>query len=582
MADRRKNRSWVVRAIISFVAILALLTFFSNTIMNATIPKVMAQNATKGNLSFTNSATGVIEADTKTEVKSINGREIDQVMVRNYVSVEEGDVLLTLKPAEDLAELDKARADLADLEAAAQAAALTPSDDDFSVQQDAIRTAQDTLNEANEALNAANNRDSLIATAQGNIDYYSSIIPGLEATADAEAAVVADYNDQITAAETELNNINLQIANLENMGITLPSETAAPSETSSETSSEGTEETATTTAALTTQQQNLVDLNARKAELEAQIADLNTMRDAAQGRLDEASASLGAAQASLASAQADLQAAQALPSVADAQADVNAAQSSLNRANTALSNAQATAAATAVTTARTNESREEQIAAAEEKIAKLEESLTCTEIVAPCSGLVYGLVVSDGNVMTENQVILTIIPDDSTYSVKFNFKTSVAQSLSEGMELTVNDAYIDQCRITNIYPDESDPREKRVVKCALSSLEDIFPGTQITVTADRSNANYDHVIPASAVIHDNSGDYVYIIIESSSPLGDKYVVKRIDVTVEETDGALCAISSKDGKDDTLNQGMIVTRSEKPLHNGDRVRLEDYSNPGSGS
>ncbi|SMC61954.1 Multidrug resistance efflux pump [Oscillospiraceae bacterium] len=578
MADRRKNRSWVVRAIISFVAILALLTFFSNTIMNATIPKVMAQNATKGNLSFTNSATGVIEADTKTEVKSINGREIDQVLVRNYVSVEEGDVLLTLKPAEDLAELDKARADLADLEAAAQAAALTPSDDDFSVQQDAIRSAQDTLNAANEALNAANNRDSLIATAQGNIDYYSSIIPGLEATADAEAAVVADYNDQITAAETELNNINLQIANLENMGVTLPSETAAPSETSSE----GTEETAPTTAALTTQQQNLVDLNARKAELEAQIADLNTMRDAAQGRLDEASASLGAAQASLASAQADLQAAQALPSVADAQADVNAAQSSLNRANTALSNAQATAAATAVTTARTNESREEQIAAAEEKIAKLEESLTCTEIVAPCSGLVYGLVVSDGNVMTENQVILTIIPDDSTYSVKFNFKTSVAQNLSEGMELTVNDAYIDQCRITNIYPDESDPREKRVVKCALSSLEDIFPGTQITVTADRSNANYDHVIPASAVIHDNSGDYVYIIIESSSPLGDKYVVKRIDVTVEETDGALCAISSKDGKDDTLNQGMIVTRSEKPLHNGDRVRLEDYSNPGSGS
>ncbi len=580
MADRRKNRSWVVRAIISFVAILALLTFFSNTIMNATIPKVMAQNATKGNLSFTNSATGVIEADTKTEVKSINGREIDQVMVRNYVSVEEGDVLLTLKPAEDLAELDKARADLADLEAAAQAAALTPTDDDFSLQQDAIQSAQDTLNEANAALNAANSRDSLIATAQGNIDYYNSIIPGLEATADAEAATVADYNDQITAAETELNNINLQIANLENMGVTLPSETPAPSETS-ESSSESSE-TTPTTAALTSQQQNLVDLYARKAELEAQLADLNTMRDAAQGRLDEASASLGAAQSSLAAAQGDLQAAQALPSVADAQADVTAAQNSLNRANTALSNAQATAAATAVTTARTNESREEQIAAAEEKIAKLEESLTCTEIVAPCSGLVYGLVVSDGNVMTENQVILTIIPDDSTYSVKFNFKTSVAQNLSEGMELTVNDAYIDQCRITNIYPDESDPREKRVVKCALSSLEDIFPGTQITVTADRSNANYDHVIPASAVIHDNSGDYVYIIIESSSPLGDKYVVKRIDVTVEETDGALCAISSKDGKDDTLNQGMIVTRSEKPLHNGDRVRLEDYSNPGSGS
>ena len=581
MADRRKNRSWVVRAIISFVAILALLTFFSNTIMNATIPKVMAQNAGKGNLSFTNSATGTIEADTKNDVKSIAGREVDEVMVRNYMTVEEGDVILTLKPAEDLAALDKARSDLADLQAAAQAAALTPSDDDFSLQQDAVRTAQDTLNEANEALNAANNRDSLIAAAQGNIDYYSSIIPGLSATADAEAAVVADYNDQITAAETELNNVNLQIANLENMGVTLPAETAAPSETSSETSAEGTEETAPTTAALTTQQQTLADLYTHKAELEAQLADLNTMRDAAQGRLDTASANLGAAQASLAAAQADLQSAQALPSVADAQADVNAAQSSLNRANTALSNAQATAAATAVTTARTNESREEQIAAAEEQIAKLEESLTCTEIVAPCDGMVYGLSLSSGNVMTENVVIFTIIPENATYSVKFTFKTSVAQNLQVNQELTVNDAYIDSCRIVNIYPDESDPREKRVVKCSLTSMDDIFPGTQITVTADRSNANYDHVVPSSAVIHDNSGDYVYVIIESSSPLGDKYVVKRVDVNVEDTDGALTAISPKN---DTklLDQCMIVTRSEKPLHNGDRIRLEDYSNSGSGN
>ena len=150
------------------------------------------------------------------------------------------------------------------------------------------------------------------------------------------------------------------------------------------------------------------------------------------------------------------------------------------------------------------------------------------------------------------------------------------------MELTVNDAYVDQCRITNIYPDEADPREKRIVVCAVSSLNDIYPGTQLTVTADRSNASYDHVVPSSAVIHDNSGDYVYVVIESSSPLGDKYVVKRVDVTVEEEDGSLSAISPKDSGSKVLEQGMVVTRSEKPLHNGDRVRLEDYSNPESGN
>ena len=122
----------------------------------------------------------------------------------------------------------------------------------------------------------------------------------------------------------------------------------------------------------------------------------------------------------------------------------------------------------------------------------------------------------------------------------------------------------------NVHPDERNPREKRIVKCSIQGY-DIWPGLQLTVTAGRSNADYDHVIPCSAVGEDNAGTYVYVIVESSGPLGDKYTVRRVSVTVEKTDGTLCAISGEG-----IDQGMIVTRSEKPLHNGDRVRLEDYS------
>lgn len=580
MADSRKNRSWVVRAIISFVAILALLTFFSNTIMNATIPKVMAQNAGKGNLSFTNSATGTIEADSKTEVKSVAGREVDQVLFRNYQEVHEGDVILTLKPAEDVSALTEARSQLANAQAEVEAAALAPNHSgDYTTEQAAVDRAQSQLNAANEALNQANNRDASIASAQGTIDYYNSIIPGLQATVDAEAGTVADYNDQITALESEQNNT---IVALEVLGAgptptpaPEPAETTPPAETVEGETAETTEAPVDPNAA------RIAELQAQYAEQQASIDSLTALRDAAQGRLDAASAELGAAQSALTTAQSDLLAAQQIPSVSEAQADVNEAQSSLSQANTALSDARANDASAAVTTARTNESRQETIEQLEEKIAKLEEQLNCTEIVAPCDGMLYGLSLSSGTVMTENVVIFTIIPDNATYSVKFTFKTSVAQSLQQGQDLTVNDAYIDQCRITNIYPDEADPREKRVVKCSVSSLSEIYPGVQITVTADRSNANYDHVVPSSAVIHDNSGDYVYVIIESSSPLGDKYVVKRVDVTVEDTDGALTAISPK-GDTKLLDQCMVVTRSEKPLHNGDRVRLEDYSNPGSGN
>ena len=99
----------------------------------------------------------------------------------------------------------------------------------------------------------------------------------------------------------------------------------------------------------------------------------------------------------------------------------------------------------------------------------------------------------------------------------------------------------------------------------------MWPGETLTATADRSNADYEHVIASSAVNEDNSGTFVYVIQEASSPLGDKYTVKRVDVTIEAEDGALTAISGNG-----IDSGMIVIRSEEPLQDGDRVRLEDYS------
>ena len=80
MADKKKSRKWVVRAIVAFLAILLILTFFSNTIMNATIPKVVAENAVWGNLSFTSTATSTIEVENKIDYKvpkELAGRKIE-------------------------------------------------------------------------------------------------------------------------------------------------------------------------------------------------------------------------------------------------------------------------------------------------------------------------------------------------------------------------------------------------------------------------------------------------------------------------------------------------------------------------
>ena len=70
--------------------------------------------------------------------------------------------------------------------------------------------------------------------------------------------------------------------------------------------------------------------------------------------------------------------------------------------------------------------------------------------------------------------------------------------------------------------------------------------------------------------------FVYVIEQSSTALGDKAIVRRVSVTVEENDGSRAAISG----DGISNYSLIVVRSDVPLNNGDRVRLEDYSQSGN--
>ncbi len=567
MAEGKTKRKWVVRAMISFVAILALLTFFSNTIMNATIPKVMGQNAVRGNLSYTNSETGRIEADLKTDVKSIAGREVDKVLVNNYTYVDAGDPVVSLKPLEDGTDesLEELRDQLETAQRAQRDYEMSPSPDtSFTMEQQAITDAQTALDDANETLQDAQNRDSVISDAESTIDSYSAQVPGLQATVNAEAEIVSDYDDQIASLENDMNNIEIELGILGGTVEPTPTpEVTGTTETSETASSESEDPNAA----------RIAELQQQYADYQSQVEDLQTLRDAAQGRLDDASAELADAQTAISDAQAAITEAEALPSVSSAQAAVNRAQSSLTSAQTSLSNAQATANVTAAQTADAVSDRLELIEELEDKIAKAEEAANATEIVAPISGMVYAIAVTDGEKMEENKVIMIVIPENTTYSITFTFDTEVAQKFETGTELTPNDGWVEKCTVMNIRPDETNPREKRIVKCSLTGFN-IWPGTQLTVTADKTNQDYDHVIPSSAVGRDNSGTYVYVIIESSGPLGDKFVVRRLSVTVDATDGAMSAISCENEED--LQQGMIVTRSEKPLHNGDRVRMEDYS------
>ena len=594
MAGSGRSRKWVVRAMISFVAILALLTFFSNTIMNMTIPKVMGAYAVRGNLSSTNSSTGLIEADDKTNINSIAGRTVDKVEVSYLDYVYAGDVLYTLKEVEDQSSLEELQDQLTELTRARDYAARTPAETtDYVTLQEAINTAQNTLDTARDTLEAAQNKDETIAAANSIISENSTLAITLAAEVQSASDTVESLSAEISRLESEITTREQEIDILVDLGVPTPTPTPVPginsaapvqkradgdADTGSDTTDPSdTSETTPTTETTSDPTANpstdrIGELQEEIAEREEQIEELEEQLEDAQDRLNSASSSLADVNAAIAEAQAALEAADALPSVSSAQSAVNLAQAGVSSAVTTYNNTQITDAIAADKAADEQNDRIEDIADLEEKIEKLEEKMSITEVVAPTSGYVYNITIQDGDIMEDDKtVVMYIVPDTSTYSVTFKFDTKVAQDMSIGQSLTIDKYWVDDCIITNIKPDAENPREKREVKCAIQSTW-AWPGESLTATADKSNADYEHVIASSAIIEDNGGTFVYVIEESTSPLGDKYVVKRVKVDIEGTDGALTAISGEG-----IEGNLIVVRSEEPLQDGDRVRLEDYGN-----
>ena len=91
-----KKREWVKDAAILFLAVLLVLTFFSNTIMNHSLPEVATSAVGSGNIVAKVRGTGTVTATGKHQVKAKEIRTIRSVMVKAGQEVNVGDVLFVL------------------------------------------------------------------------------------------------------------------------------------------------------------------------------------------------------------------------------------------------------------------------------------------------------------------------------------------------------------------------------------------------------------------------------------------------------------------------------------------------------
>ena len=124
--------------------------------------------------------------------------------------------------------------------------------------------------------------------------------------------------------------------------------------------------------------------------------------------------------------------------------------------------------------------------------------------------------------------------------------------------------------ISSIKSDPKDPQGKRLI--TFDIYGDVNSGQELTVSVGAKSAGYDIVVPKSAVMSDNNGSFVLIISSRSSPLGNRYYAKRVDVEILAEDDSFKAVSGNLGNGD-----FVITNSSTKINAGDQIRLADSSN-----
>ena len=153
-----KRRERIKTILIIFLALMLVLTFFSNTILNHSLPTVSAQYASNGVITEKVRGSGIVEANQNYEV-TIDGsgkREVSKVMVKVGDEIKAGDALFILDSTDNSDEIKELESSIQESELTYQKALLTVAPDYASENQqiaDARTALQNAINRLNEARN---------------------------------------------------------------------------------------------------------------------------------------------------------------------------------------------------------------------------------------------------------------------------------------------------------------------------------------------------------------------------------------------------------------------------------------------
>lgn len=566
----KKRREWVKNAAIIFLSVMLVLTFFSNTFMNYSLPEVAAQYVQSGTITAKIRGTGTVESGDPYNVKISETRTISSVLVKTGDKVEKGDPLFLLE--------DKESKELTDAQAALDKAML-----DFELALLSGDISNSTFqNVQNGNVASINTYQSRIVAAEAEIDRWQKQVD--EATNAINQLKAAQVNvdaggtpdtgseqNKVNAAQAALNSDEVKIAKDK------ISEWQAAQATCQATIDKYNENIASSVSGngfvnqVTEDEYQLALKNREQYQslINERQAFINNNPDKVKA-YDEKVKALADANKALADKQNSKE-----NSTNSLTVQTQNWQTELDKRNIQLKAAQDTKEQLLkdISTELNLDYQLDSLQKQRDDIAKLQENAVGASIEAPISGTITSVTVKAGDEAQPDTALVTMQPEGKGFTMSFSVTNDQAKRLSVGdkADLVNSWRYSDMdITLASIKPDTTDPGHKKLLTFDITG-DEVTPGQSLNVSVGQKSANYDLIVPNSAIREDSNGKFILIVESKSSPLGNRYVATRVDVEVLASDDTQSAVSGA-----LYGSEFVITTSTQPVEAGKLVRLANNS------
>lgn len=536
------HRPWVKKAGIAFFTLMLILTFFSRTFLNISLPSVSTTIPQSGNLSYSVIGSGEARAASNYEVRLSQTRIVSEVIVEKDQQVEAGETLFTLEEA-DSTELTEALDVLDDLQLQYQKMLITTAGTDNSALNTSIDRARADLEEAmqNRAENQVT-REQLDAARQAYLTQAARVdklTQRVSETQDQLAEYAGANDEALLALQRQIEDKKRQI-------------TACQDSTEATAAAE-LEQLQLELSRLESDYQSMLENSTAYAQLKNSLQSLNSELKTKTQVRDTALKGYEELQTKFANMES-------------ADAKVLSLQRQLEDAMMTLSTTQRDANNTAAVANLDLQALQEDIDRQNETVEKMREEAAGNEVKAAVSGTVQNISVSSGSVISPNTVLAVIDTADQGYQLTIVTDNETAEHFEIGDGARTND-YTVQATLTKIERTAEGDADSRTMTFLLSG--EVTPGEQYTVTLENEGKLYDLLIPQSALHTDSAGHFVLTLEYKETPFGTRYYVKRILVKILSQNSQFAAIEASFGQ-----AGDVITYSSKPIESGDQVRVAE--------